>query len=97
MDDLLSALLALKSKAFLDAAEASRLEKPLAEVTIRRKDGPTWTLSFSPHAGAIAAKVSGRPGAFELDRDAVDKLSTAFEKAVAPPPTPIPTGVAKKK
>ncbi len=96
VDDLLSALLALKSKAFLDAAEAANLEKPVAEITVRRKDGPPWTLSFSPHAGTMAAKVSGRPGGFVLDRDAVDKLSTAFEKALAPPPTASPTGVPKK-
>lgn len=95
-DDLLEALLDLKSKAFLDAGQARELEAPTAEVTVRLKTGSPWALSFSPRGGALAARVTGRPGAFLLDREALGKLSAAFEKAVAPPPTPSPTKAPKK-
>jgi hypothetical protein len=42
----------------------------------------TWTISLFPVRGDVQALVSGRPGAFQLNADAVDKLRAAFARAV---------------
>jgi hypothetical protein len=42
----------------------------------------SWTLSLFPLRGDVQAVVSGRPGAFALPGDAVDRLKAAFAKAV---------------
>ena len=57
-------------------------------MTVRRKTGTPWVLSFHPRGTGMIARVSGRPGGFLVDPDAIRKLGSAFEKAVAPPVTP---------
>ncbi len=84
-DDVLSALLGLKSKSFLDDAEAKGLALPVATVTVRLKSGPPWTLSLHPRTGEMVARLAPRPGGFLLDRDAPEKLEAAFRKAVTAP------------
>lgn len=84
-DDLIAALFDLKSRSFLDEAEAKGLPLPLATVTIRVKAGPTWTVSFHPRNGELVARVSTRPGGFPLDSRALERLEAAFGKALAQP------------
>ena len=84
-DDALGVLLDLKSKAFLDDAEARALAPAVATVTVRTKSGASWTLSLHPGTGELFARVSSRPGGFLLDHGALEKLETVFRKAVAAP------------
>lgn len=93
-DDLLTAILDLKSKAFLEAAEAKSLPEAVATITVRLKAGAPWTITLHPRTGALAARVSSRPGALLLDRDAATTLEAAFKKAVIEP-TPVPTKKSK--
>jgi hypothetical protein len=93
-DDLLSAILDLKSKAFLEDAEAKSLAAATATITVRMKAGAPWTITLHPRTGAFAARVSSRPGALLLDKDAPATLEAAFKKAVQEP-TPVPTKKAK--
>jgi hypothetical protein len=97
-DDLLSAILDLKSKAFLEDGEAKSLPAPVATITVRvktgEKVGAPWTITIHPRTGAYAARVSSRPGALLLDKDAATTLENAFKKAVLEP-TPAPTKKAK--
>jgi hypothetical protein len=82
-DDLLTAVLDLKSRAFLDDTTAAALKagSPAATVTVQTAP-ESWTLSLFPLRGDVQAVVSGRPGAFALPGDAVDRLKAAFAKAV---------------
>ncbi len=89
-DDAINAVLDLKSKAFLDENDLRELSAPVGSVTVRMKSGPPWTISLHPRPGDIVARVSSRPGGYVLDRDTLEKLETAFQKAVAAP-TPAPT------
>jgi len=93
-DDVLSAILDLKGKAFLEESEAKGLAAPVATLTVRLKAGAPWTITIHPRAGALAARVSSRPGALLLDKDAATKVEAAFTKA-AIAPTPVPTKKAK--
>ncbi|HEX4441530.1 MAG TPA: DUF4340 domain-containing protein [Thermoanaerobaculia bacterium] len=93
-DDLLSAILDLKGKSFLEEAEAKSLPPATATITIRLKAGAPWTITLHPRTGALAARASSRPGALVLDKDAATTLETAFKKAVVVP-TPAPTKKAK--
>ena len=90
-DDLESAILDLKSAAFLDEVEAKALPAPDATVTVKTKAGETWVLTVHSRAGGAAVKVSGRPGAYAVDSNVAGRLESAFRKAAAPPPTPGPT------
>ncbi len=93
-DDLVTALLDLKSRSFEDDAEAKALasREPVATVAIKLSQGEPWTLQFYPRKGETEATVSGRPGAFLLSGDAVAPLEAAFRKAAsAAAPTPVPT------
>ncbi len=93
-DDLVSALLDLKSRSFVDEEEASSLRsgRPLAAVTVKLSASQSWILKFYPRRGETEATVSERPGAFLLAGDAVSTLEAAFQKAVtSPAPTPAPT------
>jgi len=82
-DDLLTAVLDLKSRAFLDDTTAAALKagSPVATVTVQTTT-ESWILSLFPLRGDVQAVVSGRPGAFQLPSDAVDRLKAAFAKAV---------------
>jgi len=63
-------------------------------LTVRLKAGAPWTITLHPRTGALAARVSSRPGALLLDKDAATKVEAAFTKA-AIAPTPVPTKKAK--
>ncbi|HEY3202555.1 MAG TPA: DUF4340 domain-containing protein [Thermoanaerobaculia bacterium] len=89
-DDILTAVLDLKSKSFLDEGEAKKLVPAVATVTVRTKAGAPWMMSLHPRLQETVATVSARPGGFLLDRDVSGKLEAAFQKAISPP-TPAPT------
>jgi hypothetical protein len=96
-DDVLTALLDVKSREFVDDAEAKGLALPVATVTVRTKAGPPWMLSLHPRGGEVVARVAPRPGGFVIERDAPEKLEAAFHKAAAvtsaaQTPSPAPTG-----
>lgn len=93
-EDLLSALLDLKSRSFVDEAQANTLksEEPAATATVRLSAGEPWTLKFYLVRGETRAVVSGRPGAFVLAGETVATLEAAFQKAASSlAPTPAPT------
>jgi hypothetical protein len=93
-DDLLSAILDLKGKSFLEEVEAKSFAAPVATVTVRMKAGAPWTITLHPRTGVLAGRVSSRPGALLLDKDAASTIEAAFKKAIAEP-TPVPTKKAK--
>ncbi len=84
-DDVIAALLDLKSKAFLDDAEMKDLAAPLATVSVKVKAGRPWSLTLFARPGDSVARVLGRPGGFVVDRDAPQKLENALRRATAPP------------
>lgn len=93
-DDLLSALLEVKSRSFLEDAEAASLRSaaPIATVTVKLSAGPVWTVKLYARRGDTEATVADRPGAFLLSGDSLSKLETAFGKsAAAPTPAPLQT------
>jgi Domain of unknown function (DUF4340) len=90
-DDLLTALLDVKAREFVDDAGVKGLPLPIATVTVRSKSGSPWTLSLHPRNGTMVARATPRPGGFVVDRDAPEKLEAAFRKAAAGAPTPSPT------
>lgn len=87
-DDVLDGILALRARSFVEEARVGELAAPEATVTVRRKTGLPWTLSFHPRGVGMIARVSQRPGGFIVDPDAVRRLGSAFEKAISPPVTP---------
>lgn len=93
-DDVMTALLDLKCKGFLDETQIKGLPLPVATVTVRPKSGPVRTLSLHPRTGEMVARLITRPGGFLVDRDMPEKLEAAFRKALAPPPIP-PTPTKK--
>jgi hypothetical protein len=100
-EDLLTAVLDVKSKSFLDENDAGALkaQTPFATVKIALAPEP-WEVRFFIAKTDVKATVSRRPGAFAVPPDTVGKLQEAFKKAAAsvptpPPPTPAPT--PKKK
>lgn len=100
-DDLLTALLDLKSKSFLDDGQAAVLSprEPGATVAVTLAAPDQWTLKLYRKGSDTEALVSGRPGAFLVTGDAAALLESAFRKAVAPPPvtsSPAPPPPAKK-
>lgn len=105
VDDLVTAILDLKSKAFADDALAASLaaRQPAATVTVKLSAGDPWTVKLYPGGTEARATVSGRPGAFLVAGEPIAPLEAAFEKAAAPPPptapaipTPIPSPPPKK-
>lgn len=96
-DDALGALLDLKSRAFVDETEVKTLDPATVTVTVRMKSGDPWTVSLHPGAAGMTARVSARPGGFLVDRDAAEKLETAFRKAAAEstPVKPVKPGNGK--
>jgi hypothetical protein len=100
VDDLLSALLDVKSKSFEDEAEGKALAsgRAAATVTVKLSAGAepaSWVVKFYPKGTEAEAIVSSRPGAFLIAGDPVSALETAFQKtAAAPVPTPATTAPA---
>ncbi len=84
-DDAVGAILDLRSKSFVDAAEVAALPPAASTVTVRMKAGAPWVLTFHPRSGDMFARVSGRPGAFLVDADAPEKVEAAMRKAATPP------------
>jgi hypothetical protein len=100
-DDLMTAILDVESKSFLDAAAAAELAGRPADWTmdVRLASGPGWTVKLSPFRGERAATVSRRPGAFVVSGDAADRLREAIEKAAAPTavtPSAVTPGAARR-
>jgi hypothetical protein len=100
VDDLLSALLDVKSKSFEDDAEGKALAaaRPAGTVTVRLSAGSdpaSWVVKFYPKGTETEATVSARPGAFLIAGEPASALETAFQKtAAAPVPTAATTGPA---
>lgn len=98
VDDLLTAMADAESLAFLDESQKKALtvRQPASEIVVRLAAGPPWQVALYPLRGELAATVSGRPGAFTVSREALDRLATAIDKAAAaipavtPGPTPTP-------
>ncbi len=85
VDDLLSALLDLKSRSFLDEVAGKALDsrEPAATITVKLTAGEPWVLRFYPMGTEGQATVSSRPGAFLLAADPVSALDAAFQKAAS--------------
>jgi Domain of unknown function (DUF4340) len=95
---VMSAILDLKSRAFLDETEARALaaRTPAGTVKVTLSDGGAWEIRLYDGSGEPAAVVSGRPGAFRLPPDISAGILAAFQKATAVPaptagPAPAPT------
>ncbi len=97
-DDLLTAIADVESISFLDGAEKEAVagREPEWEIVVRLAAGPPWKVAIRPLRAELAAVVSGRPGAFTVSREAIDRLATAIEKAAAAPPAVTPTAVNVK-
>ncbi|MGE5412643.1 MAG: DUF4340 domain-containing protein [Syntrophomonadaceae bacterium] len=97
-EDLMTALLDVKVRDFLDEAGSKGLPLPVATVTVRSKASPNWTLSLYPRNSQLVARATPRPNAFVVDRDTPEKLEAAVKKAVAaaPVPAPAPSPVSRK-
>jgi hypothetical protein len=93
VDDLLTAILDVRSKAFGDDAMAAALasREPAATVVLKLSAGEPWTVRIYPGGTEARATVSGRPGAFLIAGEPVAPLEAAFQKAAAPPPATSPT------
>jgi hypothetical protein len=92
VDDLLTAILDIKSKAFADEALAASLavRQAAATVTVKLSAGDPWTVKLYPGGVEARATVSGRPGAFLVAGEPVTPLEAAFKKAAAPAPETSP-------
>lgn len=97
-DDLLTAIADGEGVAFLDGAQAQTVagSEPESEIVIRLAAGPPWRVAFHPLRTELAATVSGRPGAFTVSREAIDRLTAAIRKAAVAPPAGAPTAVKRK-
>ncbi|MEO8188773.1 MAG: DUF4340 domain-containing protein [Acidobacteriota bacterium] len=82
-DDLMTALLDLKSRSFLDDAAAAALSPrtPEATLTLKLTGNETWTVKLFSVRTDTEAVVSGRPGAFAIAGDAAGRVHEAFKKA----------------
>lgn len=93
-EDLMSAVLDVKSKSFLDESETGKLaaRSPAASIRISLSEAEPWEIKLYAGPGEPAASVSRRPGAFRLASDPTGNLLAAFKKAAsAAAPTPPPT------
>jgi hypothetical protein len=89
-DDVMTAVLDLRSQTFLDDAAAAALKArpPAATLTVHAAPAQTWTIQLYPVRGETQALVSGRPGALQLPSDAIDRARAAFQKSLAVPAAP---------
>jgi hypothetical protein len=85
VEDVLTAILDVKSRAFLDESEARALgaRQPAATIKVVLSAGDPWEIKLYGEPGEPAASVSGRPGAFRLSSDVSGSLHAAFQKATA--------------
>ena len=85
-DDLMSAVLDLKSRNFLEdgAAGALKGREPGGAFTMKIAGGEAWTVSLYPVRSDTQALVSGRPGAFFVPGDPTRTLLAQFRKAAPP-------------
>ena len=93
-DDLMSAILDLKSRSFGDDARAKALadRQPAAAVTVKLSAGQPWIVKIYPEATQAEAVVSPRPGSLVVAAEAAANLESAFQKAATPPtaaPAPV--------
>jgi hypothetical protein len=94
-EELLTTLLDLKSKSFLDEGEAAKLKPQAATADIRLTMAPEgWEIRLYAGRGDVQATVSRRPGAFDLAGDTVTRLQEAFKRAATSQPTPAPAPTA---
>jgi len=105
-DELLSTLLDLKSKSFLDEPDAAKLKPQTPAASVRLTMAPEgWEVKLYAGRGDVQATVGRRPGAFVLAGDTVSRLEAAFKKAATSQPTPAaapappsqPSPASKKK
>ena len=82
-DDLMSAILDLKARTFLDDAQAAALKgrAPAGQVTVKVGANESWTVSLHSSRTDTEALVSRRPGAFLVSGDAPRTLLAAFRRA----------------
>ena len=93
-DDVLTALLDLRSKDFLEESQVQGLGAAAATVTVRMATGAPWVLTLYERGAERIARVTPRPGAFAVDADVADKLEAALRKATSPRPTAAATPAA---
>ena len=101
-DELLSTLLDLKSKAFLDEGDVAKLKAQAPTASLRLTMAPEgWDVKLYASRSDVQATVGRRPGGFVLTPDTVTRLETAFRRAATSQPTPAPTAaptpIPKKK
>jgi hypothetical protein len=98
-EDVLAAILDIKSRAFLDESEAQALASraPSGSVQITLSEGEPWHIQL--YSGSEpAATVARRPGAFRLSSDPSESLLAAMKKAASgPSPTPVPAPTPTRK
>ncbi|MFN2632682.1 MAG: DUF4340 domain-containing protein [Thermoanaerobaculia bacterium] len=84
-DDLMTALLDLKSRSFIDETAAAAFASRTPDATLTAKLGAAnaWTIRLFTTRADTEALVSSRPGAFALAGDAVGRLREAFKKAAS--------------
>ena len=82
-DDLMTAVLDLKSRSFLEdgAAGALKARASAGSLTVTLSGGEAWTVSLYPVRFDTEALVSGRPGAFFVQGDPSRTLLAQFRKA----------------
>lgn len=91
-EEVLSALLDLKSRSFVDESDATRLHAQTPAATIRLTMAPEpWELKLYTVKSDIQATVARRPGGFVVAPDSLTRLLDAFKKAALSLPTPAPT------
>ena len=97
-DDLLTSILDVKSKSFLEESDAARLKSqaPAGSIRLTTATEP-WEITLYVVKSDVQATVSHRPGAFVLPPDTLTRVQEAFKKAAASRPAPTPVPKAKKK
>jgi hypothetical protein len=82
-DDIMSAVLDLKSRSFLEdgAAGVLKTRAPTGSLTVKLAGNEVWTVSLYPVRSDTQALVSGRPGAFFVQGDPSRTLLAGFRKA----------------
>jgi len=96
VDELLSALLDVKSRSFLDDPGVLKNRTAAGTVTVKTPSGD-WVITFYDAQPDSRVTVSGRPGAFAVAGETISSLHTAFQKtAAAIAPTPVPTAPPTK-
>jgi len=90
-EELLTTILDLKSKSFLEEPDAAKLKPQAPTATVRLTMAPEgWDVKLYAVRADVQATVGRRPGAFVLAGDTVTRLQAAFKKAATSQPTPAP-------